>query len=360
MLSNEKTAQLNATLGPKPPGNHPVVGCLDVETDRVIWERYLYEFPEAKGRKLGAGQAAITPDGRKLYVPPEWTGGNETTVLDASNGNLIAFVPTGGNGCGNAMMSPDGKFAYASGGWSKISTETDTLVLDSASGRPLAFPRRSSHFMINATGDRMFLTCDGIKKKEEGGAPAIICSTADGAVLATPRVTADPPLGYFRLAQLSHEISFTPCGRYVWTQAMAEWFKEAPPPELFQHPQVVDNPEPKNGSIKWVSEWDIATDPPALVRMIATRSNGHSHAHALVTREGDLLLTGNGYALDTATGKIKHSWRNKDGKWFQGTKFMQVNFRDGKVDWVGQRHGTGWLYKVPALSAKTAEQGSQP
>jgi hypothetical protein len=62
------------------------------------------------------------------------------------------------------------------------------------------------------------------------------------------------------------------------------------------------------------------------------------------------LLTGNGYALDTATGKIKHTWQDADGKWFQGTKFMQVNFRGGKVDWVGQRHGTGWLYHVPALS----------
>jgi hypothetical protein len=36
--------------------------------------------------------------------------------------------------------------------------------------------------------------------------------------------------------------------------------------------------------------------------------------------------------------------------WFQGTKFMQVNFRDSKVDWVGRRHGTGWLYRVPALA----------
>ena len=129
---------------------------------------------------------------------------------------------------------------------------------------------------------------------------------------------------------------------------MEGYFKADPPPGLFQHPQVVDNPGP--GSIKWVSEWDITTDPPSLVRMIATRSNGHSHAHALVTREGDLLLTGNGYALDTATGKIKHTWQDADGKWFQGTKFMQVNFRGGKVDWVGQRHGTGWLYHVPALS----------
>jgi DNA-binding beta-propeller fold protein YncE len=350
MLSNEKTAQLNANAGPKPIGNHPVVGCLDVATDRVIWERYLYEFPEAKGRKLGAGQAAITPDGRKLYVPPEWTGGNETTVLDASNGNWIAFVPTGGNGCGNAVMSPDGAFVYASRGWVKIRTATDTIEKVASSGKLMGFPVRSSHYMIDATGDRMYVTCvhhDGIKGYD--GSPAVICSTSTGEVLAVPRVPNAPPLHYF-MGPLSHEGSFTPCGRRFWTQAMEGYLKADLPPGLFQHPQVVDNPGP--GSIKWVSQWDITTDPPSLVRMIATRSPGHSHAHALVTREGDLLLTGNGYALDTATGKVKHTWQHPEGKgkWFQGTKFMQVNCRDGQVDWVGQRHGTGWLYHVPALS----------
>ena len=207
----------------------------------------------------------------------------------------------------------------------------------------------------------MYVTCvqhDGIKGYD--GCPAVICATSDGKVLAVPRVPDTPPLNYF-MGPLSHEGSFTPCGRRFWTQAMAEYFKAAPPPELFQHPQVVDNPEPKNGSIKWVSEWDITTDPPSLVRMIATRSPGHSHAHALVTREGDLLLTGNGYAIDTVTGKIKHAWKDAQGKWFQGTKFLQVNFRDGKVDWVGHRHGTGWLYKVPALSEASAKKAeSQP
>jgi hypothetical protein len=335
MLSNERTGK----------GNHGVVGGLDVETDRVLWETYLDEIPEVKGHRLGAGNPAVTPDGKRLYVPPEWTGGKETTVLDASNGKWIAFVPTGGNGCGNAMISPDGHYVYASGGWMKISAKTDTPVSDPATGKPLAFPR-SSHFIIDATGERMYLTCDGAKTHGGGGVPAVICSTATGEVLAVPRVPRTPPLDYFLYSHLSHEGSFTPCGRRFWTQAMA--WKPAPPPDLFQHPQVVDNPGP--GSIKWVSEWDITADPPSLVRMIATRSPGHSHAHALVTREGDLLLTGNGYALDTETGKIKHAWKDKDGKWFQGTKFMQVNFRDGHAHWVGQRHGTGWLYKVPALS----------
>jgi hypothetical protein len=183
----------------------------------------------------------------------------------------------------------------------------------------------------------------------------VICSTSDGKVLAVPRVPHAPPLDYF-MGPLSHEGSFTPCGRRFWTQAMAEYFKSEPPSELFQHPQVVDNPG--HGSVKWVNDWDITADPPSLVRMIATRSGGHSHAHALVTREGDLLLTGNGYALDTETGEVKHTWQNKDGKWFQGTKFMQVNLRDGKVDWVGQRHGTGWLYRVPALSDGSATKAA--
>jgi hypothetical protein len=360
-----------------PGASHPVIGCVDVETDRVLWEVYPNEWAEAKAKAqganpkgpFGAGNPAVTLDGKKLYVPPEWTGGYVTLALDAETGKLLAVVPTGGTGCGNAIMSPDGKFCYASGHWSKIDTATDKLVeystvMDAGTGEPVR-RRKSSHFIIDASGQRMYLTHDGAKGTGGCGVAAVVCSTETGAVLHEVAMPETGGFEFFRGKIVSHEGSFTPCGKRFWTQGM-EWHGGAP---ILGNPLVVDNPvewrqgvpilvdHPAPGSIKWVGEWDLTTDPPTLRKYIATRSPGHCHAHVLVTREGDLVLTGNGYALDTATGKIKHAWKDKDGKWFQGTKFMQVNFRDGQVDWVGQRHGTGWLYKVPALSERGAGGG---
>jgi hypothetical protein len=347
MLSNDRTKRF--APGKRSGG---VVGCLDVETDRVLWETYLDEFPEAKGHKLGAGQAAITPDGKKLYVPPEWTGGNETTVLDASNGDLIAFIPTGGNGCGNAVMSPDGRYVYASRDAVRINTATDRIewnVLDAGAsaagqkgtGRSQGPCPGHSHYMIDPTGKRIF----GTYELPNGAATIFSAETGEVFDRLYPP-DSGPKAFLWECQNLSHEVSFTPCGQRIWTQAME---RHLPVPEdLLAESVVVGD----GGSVKWVTEWDVSRMPGALVKAIATRSPGHCHAHALVTREGDLLLTGNGYALDTATGKQKGTWKDEEGRWFQGTKFMQVNFRDGKVDWVGHRHGTGWLYQVPPLSER--------
>ena len=42
--------------------NH-TLGCLDLETDKIVWEK---KYP------AGCDRAAVTPDGRKLYVPTGW------------------------------------------------------------------------------------------------------------------------------------------------------------------------------------------------------------------------------------------------------------------------------------------------
>jgi hypothetical protein len=326
--------------------NVPVVGCLDVENDKVLWEVYLRDLPETKGHDVGAGQAAITPDGKKLYVPPEWTGGTETTVLDAASGRVLAIIPTGKTGCGNAVMSPDGKHVYVSGGTVKTDTATDQIVRLPSGAKGLC---KSDHFMIDATGKRLFQTYN----VPELDAEAIVYCTATGEILERIVCPKTGPLAALReaksLRHKGHEGSFAPGGKRFWLQTMDS---KAPPADLLSQFPLVDSAG--RGSIKWVTEWDVSQTPALLVKAIATFSPGHSHAHALITREGDLLLTGNGYALDTKTGKVNHAWKDKDGKWFQGTKFMQVNFRDGQVDWVGQRHGAGWLYHVPALSERGA------
>ena len=344
-----------------------VVGCLDLQTEKPLWEIAIDKDEKSQGHRVGSGNPAITPDGKKLYVPPEWGVGQETTVLHAENGGILAFVDTGGNGCGNAIMSSDGKYVYSSQDATRIETATDRIAWREPGGtavneREAAASKKRhvrgpaaghSHYVLDATGQRMFGTY------ELRSDAAIIYDAASGRILDRLAFPAQSPLAYFGRGGLWHEGSFGPSGDRFWIMSMDNAFGSLPLPgdDLLAHPQVVDTGG--TGSMKIVAEWDLAQTPAALVKAIIIRSPGHSHAHALVTREGDLLLTGNGYALDTATGKIKHAWKDKDGKWFQGTKFMQVNFRDGKVDWVGQRHGTGWLYKVPSLSEAKAKEGNR-
>jgi hypothetical protein len=320
-----------------------IVGCIDLETEKLVWEFDLAKDDKARDHRVGAGQPAITPDGKKLYVPPEWGVGVETTVLNAEDGRILAFVNTGGNGCGNAVMSPDGKHVYASAHATRIDTATDQIAWGAPSGKsPRGPAARHSHYMMDATGGRIFGTYE-----VSIGIAAVVYAADTGEILDRLSPPDSGPLAFFRACGLGHEASFTPSGDRLWIQAM-EFKNPEPPADLLSHPHVVDTGG--RGPIKWVTEWDVSKIPAVLLKAVATRSPGHSHAHALVTREGDLVLTGNGYALDVATGRLKATWQDKQGRWFQCTKFAQVNVRDGKIDWVGQRHGTGWLYRTPSLS----------
>ena len=68
--------------------NH-TLGCLDLETDKIVWE---------KKYEVGCDRAAITPDGKKLYVPTGWWlrgEGSGWLVVDAANGAVLKHLKLG-------------------------------------------------------------------------------------------------------------------------------------------------------------------------------------------------------------------------------------------------------------------------
>ena len=327
-----------------------VLGCLDVETGKPLWEVTLFLDEDEKSPKhrVGCGELAVTPDGKKLYVTNE-NPGSVSTVWDAATGRLLATLPTGSGGvCGNAIMSPDGKVVYIGHGAQKVDTATDKIV---APKNWCESPGAGAHFSLDATGKRLYATWDVVGRD----CSCLVFSTETGKVLDrfVPPETGPLSRSSFKGGlSRTHEGSFTPGGDRFW---LCDMGGSIPRDLVSQFPrlfQVADGAGEGRRGGKLMTEWDVSKTPATLVRAIEVRSPGHCHAHALVTREGDLLLTGNGYALDVATGEVKGIWKDENGKWFQCTKFLQVNFRDGKVDWVGQRHGAGWLYDVPALSEK--------
>lgn len=106
--------------------NH-TLGCLDLETDKIVWEK---KYP------AGCDRAAVTPDGRKLYVPTGWWIKGEASgwfVVDAENGDVIKHLPVR-NQSHNTVMGLDGRFVY--GGYETtlmvVRTSDDTVVKEIA------------------------------------------------------------------------------------------------------------------------------------------------------------------------------------------------------------------------------------
>ena len=102
--------------------NH-LLGCLDLLNDKVLWE---------KRYEVGCDRAAVTPDGKKLYVPTGWWLRGEKSgwlVVDAANGEVLKELPVGDQ-AHNTVMSLDGSLVF--GGTetmlTTIRTSDDTIV----------------------------------------------------------------------------------------------------------------------------------------------------------------------------------------------------------------------------------------
>ncbi len=91
------------------------LGCIDLETERVLWEQHL---------PLGCDRTCITPDGAKLYVPTGWWYVGQDAgflVVDPKTGLLMKQLPIG-KMAHNSIASLDGQFAF-------IGTETTLTML---------------------------------------------------------------------------------------------------------------------------------------------------------------------------------------------------------------------------------------
>lgn len=118
--------------------------CLDVATDRILWER------EYDG---GCDRMSITPDGKTIYLPsfegPLWF------VVDAKDGEVVdKIVPD--SGAHNTICGPSGRFAYLAGLRSPLLTVVDTsngsvrtVGPFSASIRPFTIDGRETRCYVN-------------------------------------------------------------------------------------------------------------------------------------------------------------------------------------------------------------------
>jgi DNA-binding beta-propeller fold protein YncE len=218
--------------------------CMDMRTNRVLWlKRY---NPSVIG---SPDRFALTPDGRKIYMPTGENGASNTwAVIDAANGNVLRQIHhvTSPH---NTNMSVDGRFAFLEGqekAAQPANVRHTVAVVDTATDRVIQrvgpFRDVVRPFTINGKASLVFATVNNMIGFQVG-------DVATGRVI----YTATPP-GFAQPVQdgrtHAHGIAITPDEREAW---------------------VVDNDH------RGLHVWDISNLPagaPRYIGFVKTRATG--------------------------------------------------------------------------------------
>ncbi len=269
--------------------NH-TLGCLDLETDEVVWEK---KFP------TGCDRAAITPDGKKIYVPTGWWAGpglSEWFIVDAGTGEIIGHLPVNSS-AHNTVMSPDGRFVYCGSEvtLSVIRTSDDTVVKAiTPIGESGVFP-----FTIDSQQRHAF-ACLG---KHIG---------FDIADLMTGKVIHRVLVDEGKLERRTHGIGLTPDEKEIW---------------------ISD----QDGKRLYV--FDATSMPPQQTGHVDLSVGGHGWV--TFSLNGRFAWCHTPDVIDTASKKIVATLRDDTGQPVGSSKLFEAKFRDGKVVAVGDQFGVG-------------------
>lgn len=269
--------------------NH-LLGCFDLETGKVLWEK---RYP------TGCDRAAVTPDGKKLYVPTGWWTGeglSEWFVVDAMSGEVTAHLPVKKN-AHNTVMGLDGRFVY--GGYETtlmtVRTSDDQVVQTiSPIGESGVFP-----FTVNASGTRAYV-CLG---KHVG---------FDVADLTTGEVLHRVLAGDGNITHRTHGVALTPDEKEVW---------------------ISD----QDGKRLYI--FDATQTPPKEAGFVELSAGGHGWV--TFDLAGKYAYCHTPDVIDVATRKVVATFKDEAGKPIGSSKFFEAVFRDGKVVAVGDQFGVG-------------------
>ena len=268
--------------------NH-TLGCLDLETDKIVWEK---KYP------AGCDRAAVTPDGRKIYVPTGWwvaEGASEWFVVDAETGEVTKHIPVRSH-AHNTVMGLDGRFVYCGSetALTIIRTSDDSVVKEIAPvGESGVFP-----FTVNAAGTLAFV-CLG---KHVGFDVAELASGKIARVLA----------GDGKLERRTHGAALTPDEKELWISDQAG---------------------------KRLYIFDATQMPPKETSHVDLSIGGHGWI--TFSLDGKYAWTHTPDVIDAQTREIVATLKDEQGKPVCGSKFFEAVFRDGKITAVSDQFGVG-------------------
>ena len=271
--------------------------CIDLHTDKVLWER---TYP------LGCDRMSMSPDGGIIYQPSfekdVWY------VLDAASGDEITRV-TPKSGAHNTVYGNDGKEAYLAGLRSNLLTVTETTT-HTVKKRIGPFSNRIRPFTVNGAQTLCFVNINRLLGFEVG-------DLVTGRKLHRVEVKGYKMGLVKRHGCPSHGIAMTPDEKELW---------------------VTD------GHNESLHIFDATKMPPVQVQSIKLREQPGWITFSL---DGKICWPSTGDVIDVKTRKIVMTLTDEKGRMVMSEKLLEVDFAGDKVRAVGDQFGKGYVKPAP-------------
>lgn len=275
------------------------VTCLDLTTDKVIWEK-TYES--------GCDRMSITPDGKAIFEPT--LEGQYWHVIDPMTGEQVAKITTGA-GAHNTICGVDGKHVFLAGLKSPLLAvaDTKTYAIELNAG-PFAAPIRP--FTVNGRGTLAYLCVNNLLGFEVG-------DLVSGKKLYRIEVQGFAVGPTKRHGCPSHGIGLTPDEKELW-------LTDAHNSRL----HVFDNTvmPPKQG------QSIVLRDQPGWITF---------------SIDGRYAYPSTGDVIDVKTKRIVIGLKDEHGQDVQSEKLLEIDFDGSKPVAAGDQFGVGRVLDVVKL-----------
>jgi hypothetical protein len=267
------------------------MGCLDLLTDQMIWEKAL---------EGGCDRPAISPDGQLLYVPsfegPHWN------VVDAMSGDTLTQVVTNSR-AHNTVFSLDGSHVYLEGLASPMLTVADarTHTIAREVG-PFAAPVRP--FTINGAQTLVYANVNQLLGFEIG-------DLRTGRKLHRVEVQGYPMGPVARHGCPSHGIGLTPDESELWVS---------------------------DGHNNAMHVFDNTVMPP---KQMATLKLRDQPGWVTFSIDGRHAYPSTGEVFDTRTRQMIVALDDETGRQIGSEKLLEIVFEGGKPVRNGDQFGLG-------------------
>lgn len=265
--------------------------CFDLTAEKEVWSKTL---------PGGCDRMAITPDGKKLYVPslegPHWN------VVDGASGSILAKIEPK-SGSHNTLCSLDGTRAYCAGLHSPLLSVVDTAT-DKVIGTVGPFHAEVRPFTINGAKTRCFVNVNRLLGFEIG-------DLTTGRFVERVEVADAKPGKPMRHGCPSHGIGLTPDEREIW---------------------LCDSVG------KCVHVFDMTSKPPREVASVALRDEPGWVTFSI---DGRFAYPSSGEVIDVPSRKIVTRLTDEQGRPVESEKLLELDFRDGKLVEAGNQFGIG-------------------
>lgn len=264
---------------------------VDAVSGKKIWDK-TYEG--------GCDRMAISPDGKRLYVPqlegPNWH------VVDAANGNVIATIETK-SGSHNTIYADDGKHVYLAGLKSNLLSVADpkTHKVVSTVG---PFDNVIRPFTVNGANTLVFVNINGLLGFEVG-------DLKTGKKLYHVEVEEYKQGPVKRHGCPSHGIALTPDEKELW---IGDCFNSA------------------------IHIFDATVMPPKQIRSLKARD---CVGWVSFSMDGKVAYSSTGEVFDAATKQIVATLTDEQGHQVQSEKMLDITVSNGKVTRAGNQFGVG-------------------